>query len=100
MKEIRRQGELVVKPCNKIQGKKLDHLILAEGEATGHLHAVTKGNAELYEKDGVMYLKVISDVAELTHPDHKTLAIPEGDYEIITQREYQVGEEQYREVKD
>jgi len=100
MKEIRRQGELLIKPCGKIQGKRLGHLILAEGEVTGHIHAITKGNAELYEKDGTLYLKVISDEVELTHPDHKTLAIPAGEYEIVKQREYQVGEEKYREVKD
>ena len=100
MKEMRRQGELIIKPCEKAEGKKLDHLILAEGEVTGHKHEITHGKAELYEKNGTMYLKIISDEAELTHPDHKTLALPQGTYEVIKQREYQVGEEKYREVKD
>lgn len=31
--------------------KKLDHLVLAEGEATGHAHRVTGDNAVLYETD-------------------------------------------------
>lgn len=100
MKEMRRQGELIIKPCEKIKGKKLDHLILAEGEQTGHKHSISHGKAEIYEEDGTLYLRVISDMAELTHPDHKTLTIPKGNYEIVKQREYQVGEEKYREVRD
>jgi len=83
MKEMRRQGELIIKPCEKIKGRKLDHLVLAEGEQTGHKHSISHGKAEM-----------------LTHPDHKTLTIPKGNYEIVKQREYQVGEEKYREVRD
>ena len=93
-----RQGELLIRP-GKIQGERRGNLVLAEGEATGHKHAITKGSAELYEKDGVMYLSCESE-CELTHPDHDTVTLPKGNYEVITQREYVVGDDQYRKVLD
>ena len=93
-----RHGELLIKPVNEIKGKKLNHLILAEGEATGHKHEVM-GDAELYEHEKTLYLH-ISDTSILTHPDHKTLELPIGDYEITTQREYVIGDEKYRNVAD
>ena len=93
-----RQGELLFVK-GKVKGEKLNHLVIAEGEATGHKHEVVTEDAELYEKDGVMYLRAKDDV-EVVHPDHKTLPLPKGDYEIIVQREYVVGNEKYRRVAD
>lgn len=98
---IQRQGELIFVPTEEVKGKKLNHLIIAEGKATGHKHEVTTGEAELYQnKDGVLYLKVNSDEAIVTHPNHKPVSFPKGDYQIITQREYTIGEEKYRKVVD
>jgi len=95
-----RQGDVILIPAKKAGGRKLPHLILAEGEVTGHKHEVRKGNAELFEQDGVLYLRVNSKVAELTHEEHKTISLPKGDYEVQIQREYAVGEERYRRVMD
>ncbi len=95
-----RQGELLIEKADGIKGKKLSHRIIAEGEATGHKHEVITGEAELYEDGGTLYLKVLSNEAELIHPDHNTVVLPKGDYKITTQREYVVGEEKYRAVTD
>ncbi|MEB3340799.1 hypothetical protein [Okeania sp.] len=34
---------------------------------TGHSHRITSGYPELYEKDGTLYLKVLSETASLTY---------------------------------
>lgn len=89
-----RQGELLIIKANREEilesvfdtPKKLDHRILAEGEVTGHMHELTKGT--LYSG---MWGKLFADIeslALLTHPEHKTIKLEKGFYEIITQREY------------
>lgn len=71
------------------QGKKLNHLTLAEGEVTGHRHRISRGNAELYERDGTLYLRVLSPEAMLTHEEHQAVTIPAGNWMVKIQREYE-----------
>ena len=73
------QGDVIVQVVKKVKGKKLNHVTLAHGEATGHHHTITKGEAELYEEKGTLYLRVISDEAELTHQEHNTIVLPKND---------------------
>jgi len=94
------QGDVLIKKADGVKGKKLGHLTLAEGEATGHHHTVTKGAAELYEEEGTLYLKVMSDEIELTHQEHEMITIPKGEYEIGIVREYDHFEEEARKVLD
>ena len=94
------QGDVLLKKVSKVQGKKLNHLILAEGEATGHCHVITKGDAELYDDNGTLYLKVFSDEAELTHQEHDVITIKKGEYEIDKVREYDHFAEEARLVRD
>jgi len=98
--EMYQQGDVLIKKVAQVEGKKLNHLTLAEGEATGHHHTITKGDAELYDKDGTLYLKVQSDEAELTHQEHNTITIPKGDYVIGIVQEYDHFEEEARNVAD
>lgn len=85
-----RQGDVIITAAKeKIKGEKLSHLTLAEGEVTGHSHRISEGEAELYEKDGTMYLKVLSETAILTHEEHKEIAIPQGEWMVRIQREYE-----------
>jgi hypothetical protein len=84
-----RQGDVILVPVPEIEGKKLSHLTLAEGEVTGHKHRISDGQAELFEKDGTLYLRVFSDVATLTHEEHKAISIPQGNWMIRIQREYE-----------
>ncbi|MGD1717002.1 hypothetical protein [Hydrocoleum sp. CS-953] len=84
-----RQGDVILQPIKLTSGKKLSHLTLAEGEVTGHSHQITCGNAELYEKDGTLYLKVLSETASLTHEEHKPVTIPQGNWIVSIQREYE-----------
>lgn len=94
------QGDVLIKRVEKIQGKKLNHLTLAKGEKTGHHHTITKGEAELYEENGVLFLRVKSDNATLTHQEHLPVEIEKGDYQIGIVREYDHFSEEARSVAD
>lgn len=84
-----------------------DPVILAEGEATGHHHALW-GRAVMFRDDAMaasipsdLYigsLKIEGGPAALTHPEHDTIMLDEGEYEVRRQREYHAGEA--RRVQD
>ena len=97
---MKQQGDVIIKKVDSIKGKKLNHLTLAVGEATGHHHTITEGDAVLYEDNGLLYLHVESDSATLTHQEHKPITIEKGDYEIGIVREYLHFEEEARKVVD
>ncbi|MEC4984552.1 MAG: hypothetical protein SAJ37_02435 [Oscillatoria sp. PMC 1068.18] len=84
-----RQGDVLLLPTKQVTGEKVPHLILAEGEVTGHTHRISDGQAELYEKDGTLYLRVLSETATLTHEEHKQIQVPQGDWMVRIQREYE-----------
>ncbi len=85
-----RQGDVILKAVNyQIKGHKLPHLTLAEGEVTGHSHRIADGQAELYEKDATLYLRVLSETATLIHEEHKAIDIPQGNWLVRIQREYE-----------
>ncbi len=65
------------------------HLVLAEGEATGHRHQITAGQAELFDRHGTLYLRVISETARLTHEEHGVIDLPQGIWQVQIQREYE-----------
>lgn len=105
---LRRVDEIPLSDKCKVDATDGKHVI-AEGEVTGHVHAVAEREAdtvtELYFRDVPiwqrnrrnttaneveMYLKVTGGPVPLTHDEHSTLTIPEGNYQIIRQREYDV----------
>lgn len=94
------QGDVLIKKVSKVEGKKLNHLTLATGEMTGHHHTITEGDAELYEQEGTLFLRVKSENATLTHQEHKEVIIPKGDYKIDIVQEYDHFGEEARNVRD
>lgn len=84
-----RQGDVILLPVQKTEGQKLPHLILAEGEVTGHKHRISEGLAELREQNGTLYLRVFSETALLSHEQHRAISIPQGDWMVRIQREYE-----------
>lgn len=88
----KRQGDVMFLDADSIPAgaKKLNHLIVAEGEVTGHKHAVTEGEAELYEDEGgTLWLRGGEGGAVVTHPEHDPVVIGEDEIkEIPIQREY------------
>jgi hypothetical protein len=99
-----RQGDVLLSPIaiklSFLNTHKLSHRTLAEGEVTGHSHRITKGNADLFQKDDILYLKVLSETALLTHEEHAAIEIPHGTWMVRIQREYQPGEFEYVPVRD
>ncbi len=93
-----RHGDVLVIKTDKIKGQKLNNLILAKGEMTGHAHTIKEGEAELYDNQGTLFLRVISDTATLGHEEHKAIELTKGDYQISIQREYEP--EGWRNVSD
>lgn len=71
------------------------HYVIAWGEATNHAHAVVATpEVELYERNGVLYLKCDAPTALLHGPlhggkgDHGTQTLAPGVHEVIRQRTY------------
>jgi len=62
------QGDVILTPAQSTKGEKLPHLTLAEGEVTGHKHRISQGIAELYQKDSILYLKILSETATCNRP--------------------------------
>ncbi|MFO0810609.1 MAG: hypothetical protein U0746_18435 [Gemmataceae bacterium] len=86
-----RHGDVLVAAVGGIpsQAVRRPHLVLAEGEVTGHMHRIAEpGSAELYQDRGQTYLRVVADSATLVHPEHGPIALPRGDYRVWRQREY------------
>lgn len=75
-------------------------IVLAEGEVTGHKHAV-HGGAMLFRDDAqaraipddlyIGTLRVGKDGADLRHEEHAAIALRPGRYEVRRQREYHAG---------
>lgn len=98
--EYAQQGDVLIFKIEGVKGKKLNHLTLAKGEATGHHHTITEGEAELFEENGTLYLRVNSDEAKVTHQEHGTVTLPKGDYQIGIIKEYDHFSEEAKNVRD
>lgn len=88
-----RHGDVLVAVVDAIpEGAKKEkdaNPVLAYGEITGHSHRIAEPNAaELWEKDGEKFLKVVADNATLIHEEHKPITLPRGVYKVWQQREY------------
>jgi len=86
-----RHGDVLVTQVESIppDAVKRPHLVLAEGEMTGHSHRIAEaGSAELLEFSQTVYLRVLADTATLVHQEHGPITLPRGEYRIWRQREY------------
>lgn len=76
-------------------------VILAEGEVTGHAHRIKieESEADLFERDGIIRLRVLEKV-DLTHEEHHNGPITYGVYRFPIQREYDPTNKMVRKVFD
>jgi len=89
--DIWRQGDVFI-----IAMPNLPHLgrverspVLAEGEVTGHSHALADpASGQVFAVRGELYLEVIADCATIVHEEHGAVTLPRGGYAIRIQREY------------
>lgn len=103
MKTYYQQGDVLITKLDGFdtsRAKKLDHLVLAEGEATGHAHRLIDGVGQLMMLDNIMHLKIFSDKATITHDEHAPIIVPKGDYKINIVREYDHFNEESTRVRD
>ena len=100
---IYRQGDVLIvqtrdkRPSGVMRPPRNGRIILVEGEATGHHHAVPEICEVLEMEDGRMWM-LAPDEIELTHQEHNTINIAPGTYWIVRQREY--APEEIRYVQD
>ena len=85
--------------------RKNGRVILAYGEATGHLHEVIGEGVELYEDGDVMYVVIPGEeAAVLTHQEHHTQTLdptpPGYAWRRRIVREYDHFAEEARQVRD
>ena len=100
-----RQGDILLVPVKALPDglkevpRQRGRIVLAEGEVTGHFHAVEDEAAtflakNLEEVEGrflVIEAEAITAEAagvELVHPEHDTVVLAPGNYEVRRQREY------------
>ena len=105
MEVLYRQGDVLIKRLASKPTKQLKdaekakrdsrkRIVLAEGEVTGHAHAIAARNAALYVGTLGVFLQVIKNSVMLQHEEHGTIDLPAGEagkdawYEIVRQREY------------
>jgi hypothetical protein len=103
--KLYRQGDLLFKqiekfPFGKEDAVKRENGHILEGETTGHIHKIADLEAaEVLEVGESMYLNVTAEGGvSIVHEDHKEVVLPEGNYEIVRQREYDP--EKNRQVAD
>lgn len=106
MKNQLQQGDVLLEKIKSIptQAKKKKPekrgYILAEGEHTGHFHAITaEEGIEFYEYEGTLFLRTDHEV-ELTHQEHNTVMVEPGTYKIGRVREMDYTQMMVREVAD
>lgn len=74
--------------------KKIPLRPLALGEKTGHHHSLVveaplelEDCVEMYEKDGEVFVRIKDEGVVLAHQEHKSHAVPPGDYRVTIQQE-------------
>lgn len=63
-------------------------IVLAEGEVTGHAHAIGEPDARTFSHHGQRYL-LTKSIAQLVHEEHAPIEVPAGSWRIVIQREYE-----------
>lgn len=75
--------------------------VFAEGETTGHYHAVKDTEAvKVYEENGVKYVRVIKACATVEHQEHGAVVLPRGTYKVGIVKEYDPFADDIRRVRD
>jgi hypothetical protein len=88
-----RQGDVLLVPVDEIpvEARPLrrtgGRVVLAEGEVTGHAHAIRSSAASLLGVDEDRYLRVAAPVS-LDHEEHAAIGVAPGTYRVVIQREY------------
>ena len=104
---VYRQGDVLLKKIDSIpsNAKPIKNKVVAEGE--GHHEHVVTDNIEVFVSDESMFLAV-NKAGRLEHvvtgtrtpAEHNAIDLPEGNYEVVLQREYDPFEKTIQQVRD
>lgn len=89
-----RQGDVLLVRVDSVPADTVNErrrgkrLILADGEATGHAHAIESDTARLVTDRGGSRFLVLADTESLVHEEHATIVLEPGNYRVVRQREY------------
>ena len=88
-----RQGDVLLVEVHEIPEEaepepRSGRIVLAEGEATGHAHAIHERDARTFTYEGERFLLTRSK-AQLIHEEHGPIEVPQGSWRIVIQREYE-----------
>ena len=86
-----RHGDVIVAAVSTIPegAERRPVPVLARGEATGHSHRIKDPqSAEVFDHQGMGYLRVTGETALLVHDEHEPITLPHGTYRFWQQREY------------
>lgn len=65
-----------------------DSVVLAYGEVTGHAHRLSApGGIASYSLAGETFVQ-LTQPGKVTHEEHDPIALSEGTYKVVRQREY------------
>jgi hypothetical protein len=99
-----RQGDVMIESVEtlpkglKKTKRENGRIILAEGETTGHAHAICEKEVESFvDTNGNLYLAVKKET-EVVHEEHSTVTLSIGYYKVTRQVEY--SPEEIRRVQD
>ena len=106
--EYHQQGDVTFREIEKLpKGLKAvkrvnGRLILAEGEVTGHAHAIVEPTATMYEDEkGTLYLALEGDDPVVAkHETHGPITLTKTFYEVGKIQEYDHFQEEARNVAD
>lgn len=87
-----RQGDVMLERLESLpegaeKQKDKKRIVLALGEATGHMHQISAKHASRYQWRGDMLIEVHQDT-HLTHEEHDAIALVPGVYKRVLQRSY------------
>jgi hypothetical protein len=90
--KIYRQGDVLIIPVDTIPTglTRTKKVTLALGEVTGHHHSILEGAIGFADNETELteYFSVESESANLTHQEHDTISLPQGNYRKVIQVEY------------
>ena len=97
---IYRQGDVLIMKVDAIpdNAQPAEGLVLAHGEATGHMHRIMRAKAaKRFVADRLQYLAVEAR-CKVQHEEHSPITLPPGNYVVMIQVEYSPAE--LRQVRD
>jgi hypothetical protein len=100
------QGDVLLESANEIPkvAKRVEanngNLILAEGEVTGHFHAIEAQHGVDLFKDGDNLFLSNTKTVDIKHQEHHKVCLPAGTWKVRRVQEYDHFTEEARQVKD